>query len=487
MLRGGIEMSVDDRGTHQPEGFERAERARRRPPGRHRRGTAGMSTALEEGEPLFTYEVDLDVPLGRSQAAPLPAREPADPPPTLTYDPASPGLVTPEVRLESVLRPMIEEVLVLPEEPSAATLPATSLPTPVVAAPAPVVSAPAEPVAVATAEAPAPAEPRPGLVASFRRWWRDEANARAAQKRAFATAEAIMRAQAAQDPENPLPKSPTAESYAQAIRGVMTLTDERFQNLALRSDRLEDELRALARATHELRGLLSLGGLEGVGPAAASAIGTLEQRFDTLLVRLAEEISSRADESDRRLAQQVALQSAELATLLESAVERIRAAIPEAFGVVRAQIPQEMARVRETIPAEFQRVRDAIPGELERIRADHRYELEQLRATIPSGFEQIRATIPTELAKIVPDQVERVREANADEFERLRSMLPEELEKVRLSIPTEVDRVRATIPEALEKVRGDIAQLTVVLHEVIAQMATITSAASGQGERSEPR
>jgi hypothetical protein len=353
--------------------------------------------------------------------------------------------------------------------------------TPVTLAPAPVVAT-AEPVAAEAASGP-----RPGLTASFRRWWRDEANARAAQKRAFATAEAILRAQAVQDPESPLPKSPSPESYAQAIRGVMTLTEERFQNLALRSDRLEDEVRAISRAMHELRGVLALGGLEGVGPAAASAIGTLEQRFDTLLARLVEEHSSRADESDRRLAQQVALQSAELATLLESAVERIRAAIPEAFGVVRAQIPQEMARVREAIPAEFQRVRDSIPGELERIRADHRYELEQLRATIPNGFEQIRAAIPTELAKVVPDQVERVREANADEFERLRSMLPEELEKVRLTIPMEVDRLRASIPEALEKVRGDIAQLTVVLHEVIAQMATITSAASGQGERSEPR
>jgi len=136
---------------------------------------------------------------------------------------------------------------------------------------------------------------------------------------------------------------------------------------------------------NELRGLLFLGGFEGVGPAAASAIGTLEQRFDALLLGLSDELSRRAEESDRRLGEQITMQSAELATLLESAVERIRALIPEAFETVRAAIPQEMARVRELIPQEFRRVADAIPGEMERIRAEHRQELDRIRAAIPGS------------------------------------------------------------------------------------------------------
>jgi hypothetical protein len=325
------------------------------------------------------------------------------------------------------------------------------------------------------------------MVESFRRWWRQEALARAAQKRAFATAEAIIRAQAAQEPTNLLEKSPTPESYAQALRGVMSLTEERFQSLGLRSDRLEDELRAISRGMNELRGVLVLGGLEGVGPAAASAIGTLEQRFDALLLGLTEELGRRSEEANQRLAQQLTLQGAELASLLESAVQRIRAAIPEAFEVVRSEIPVEMAKVREAIPQEFGRVRDAIPGELEKIRAEHVRELERLRAAIPAGFEQMAALVPDELGRLVPDQIDRVRQANAEDFERIREQIPEELEKVRLTIPVEVERLRATIPEALAKVRGDVAELSVVLHEVIARMAAITSAGSAQGDRAEPR
>jgi len=95
--------------------------------------------------------------------------------------------------------------------------------------------------------------------------------------------------------------------------------------------------------------------------------------------------------------------------------------------------------------------------------------------------------IPAELAKIIPDQIDRVREANAQEFERIREQIPEELEKVRLTIPVEIERLRATVSKALGRVRGDVAELSVVLHEVIAQIVGITSAASGQGERPEPR
>ncbi len=462
-------MSVDDRGTHQPDDDEQPERAgarRLHGGGRHRRGRAAAASmvalepSFEDGEPLFTFESELDVPLEVQG----PGEAPAAAPRVLTYEPERAYRLAPEPVYDPVLRPVVEDLLDLSGRPLDAGPPAAI--------------APVEPTEVA---------PRTGMFKSFRRWWRDEAMARAAQKRAFATAEAIIRAQAVQETTGALEKSPTPASYAQAIRGVMSLTEERFQSLGLRSDRLQDELLAISRTMSELRGLLFLGGFEGVGPAAAAAIGTLEQRFDALLLGLSEELSRRADESDRRLAEQVTLQSAELATLLESAVERIRAAIPEGFEAVRAAIPQEMARVREVIPAGFQQVRDAIPAEMERIREEHRQELDRIRASIPVGFEQIRSSIPTELAKILPDQIDRVREANAEEFERIRAQIPDEVEKVRLTIPVEIERLRATIPEALGRVRGDVAELSVVLHEVIAQIAGITSAASGQGERAEPR
>jgi hypothetical protein len=457
LFREAIEMSVDDRGTHQPEEVERETRSggrRLHAGGRHRRGRAAavaLEQPLEGAEPLFTAGPSLDLVLPLA----------LEPPRVLTYEPRAARRPAPEPMYDPVLRPLVDDLIDLSGRPLDA--------------------------APATAPDSALQSPRPGLFGSFRRWWRDEAMARAAQKRAFAAAEAIIRAQVAQEATNPLEKSPTPESYAQAIRGVMSLTEERFQSLGLRSDRLQDELRAISRTMGELRGILVMGGLENVGPAAASALGTLQLRFDALLAALSEELSRRAAESDHRLAEQLTLQSAELATLLESAVERIRAAIPEAFETVRAAIPQEMARVREEIPREFQRVADSIPVQLERIREDHARELEHLREAIPEGFETVREIVPAELSRIVPEQVDRVREASAEEFERIRAQIPDEIEKVRLQVPMEIERLRATIPEALDRVRGDVAELSVVLHEVIAQFAAFTSAASGEGDGAEPR
>lgn len=102
-----------------------------------------------------------------------------------------------------------------------------------------------------------PRHRRKGMVRNFRDWWRQEALARAAQKRAFATSETILRSQAAQLASGSVRGATAPSMEVRAIRGVLELTEERFQALGVRSDRVQDELSAIARSLEEMGGQIS--------------------------------------------------------------------------------------------------------------------------------------------------------------------------------------------------------------------------------------
>jgi hypothetical protein len=207
--------------------------------------------------------------------------------------------------------------------------------------------------------APAMPEPRLGMLGSVRRWWRTGSRSRA---------------QAARDATPPLEEGPSPQTYAQAVRGVMTLTEERFQSLGLRSDRLQDELRAISRSMTELR--------------------------------------RRAEESDRRLSERLATQGAELASALEGAVERIRVLVPDALDRLEERLhamnERDLGRattsLRETTVAELEtfrrvasehldRVRWAIPAEVERARGASVEELVRIRTEIAALSRKVDEAI----------------------------------------------------------------------------------------------
>jgi hypothetical protein len=103
-----------------------------------------------------------------------------------------------------------------------------------------------------------PRHRRKGMVRNFRQWWRQESLARAAQKRAFAMAETILRSQAAQLASgSTTPSAPAPAMHAQSIRGVLELTEERFQALGVRSDRVQTELSGISRSLEEMRRQIS--------------------------------------------------------------------------------------------------------------------------------------------------------------------------------------------------------------------------------------
>jgi hypothetical protein len=77
-----------------------------------------------------------------------------------------------------------------------------------------------------------PRHRRKGMVRSFREWWRQESLARAAQKRAFAMAETILRTQAAQLASGSIRSAPS-------------------------SPPIQNELSAISRSLEEMRGQIS--------------------------------------------------------------------------------------------------------------------------------------------------------------------------------------------------------------------------------------
>jgi hypothetical protein len=349
---------------------------------------------------------------------------------------------------------------------SSAEVGATALPEPPprVIAPPPVFTPPETPQTPQTPPQPTaapaddPVEPPHGMFKSFRRWWHQEALARAAQKRALATAEAIIRAQAVRFASAPVNQAPPPELQVQSVHSVLALTDEHFQSLGLRSDRLHDELAGIRRTLNELRSLtLTDAPPERVAGAAVEAVGTLEERFDSLLIALSDEFHRRSDESERRISELLTIQNAELATLLESGVARLRDAIPQGFEEIKAVIPQEMALVRATIPAEFQRIRAVIPNEMERMREHQREELDQLRA-------------------MSQKQIESLRDSSIEEIDKIRSAIPDGFTEVKALLPFELQRaVREALPDGMDGAMDRMEQITAEkVEQLLAENRTMT-------------
>jgi len=258
-------------------------------------------------------------------------------------------LRTLQVGLRAVERARHRDVptdgLVVDLNAAEAGAPPLALPVAGDGSPTPDVSA--EPTAPVPIPEPAPAEPsrppvaetRHSMWASFRAWWRGEREARdrALRARAIAQEAERLRELSALQPA-------AAVENTQALRNVMTFTEERFQALGIRSDALHDELAGISRAIAELRDRPD-------GPLRIpEAADDLQERLDNLMLLLAEEFRRRSDELERSLSAQMTIQTAELATLLEDSVIRMRSLIPEEMGKAAEQISANLERAVAAMP-----------------------------------------------------------------------------------------------------------------------------------------
>ena len=256
-------------------------------------------------------------------------------------------LRTLQVGLRAVERARHRDVptdgLVVDLNAAEAGAPPLALPVAGDGSPTPDVSA--EPTAPVPIPEPAPAEPsrppvaetRHSMWASFRAWWREEREARERELRArsFAQEAERLRELRALQPA-------AAVENTQALRNVMTFTEERFQALGIRSDTLHDELVGIARAIAELR----VDGTVRIPDAADD----LQERLDHLMLLLAEEMRRRTEELERSLSAQMTIQTAELATLLEEALMRMRTLIPEEMGRAADQISERVEAAVAAMP-----------------------------------------------------------------------------------------------------------------------------------------
>lgn len=278
------------------------------------------------------------------------------------------------------------------------------------------------------------ARERRSRIRGIRAWWRQESLARAAEKRALANAEAVLRAQAIQSASAPVEKAPTTEEQAGSMRSLLTLNEERFQSLGLRSDRLRDELVGISTSISDLRGLVASGTDQvGTDVAAADLLGELQARFDSLLPTLSEELGRRSEESERRISLLLSAHAEELATHLELAVEDIVSGLPT-------------ARALGTLPAELDKVRSASDARLEIIETNATAKLERLRAEQREQFERIEGSTGEELSHIrqeIAGISESIRGALADMVPRAEAqhiVLPEASAPTTAHDPEMLDR-----------------------------------------------
>jgi hypothetical protein len=364
---------------------------------------------IEETTTVVDLTAGEQVPDEAAEHEPLFTREPLDPPAAATPAPAVPS--PPRVPSAS------------PAHEPPATLPELDAP----------------PIVIGEARE------RRSRIRGIWAWWRQESLARAAEKRALANAEAVLRAQAIQSASAPAEKAPTTEERAGSMRSLLSLNEERFQSLGLRSDRLRDELVGISTSIADLRGLIATGtGQVGTDVAAADLLGELQARFDSLLPTLSEEIGRRSEESERRISLLLSAHAEELATHLELAVEDIVSGLPTA-------LPEEMQRMRELIPEEMQRMRELIPEEMERLHKPDEGTIERALGTLPAELDKVRSASEARLEII---------ETNATaKLEWLRVEQHEQLERLEGLTGNELSHIREEIAGISESIRGALADM----------------------------
>jgi hypothetical protein len=267
-------------------------------------------------------------------------------------------------------------------------------------------------------------------VRGIRAWWHQESLARAAEKRALANAEAVLRAQAIQNASAPTQRVFSPEERASSMHSLMSLNEERFQALGLRSDRLRDELVGISNSIAGLHDLVTSRASRVDSEAATeNLLGELQGRFDSLLPALSEELGRRSEESDRRITLLLSAHAAELAEHLERAVERIGATL-------EATLPEEMQRMRELIPEEMQRIRTIATEGIERLRPGGE-AIERALETLPAEMEKVRSASEAQLVLMeakATARLERLRAEQNDRFDRIEGSSGDQLARIREEI-----------------------------------------------------
>ena len=317
-----------------------------------------------------------------------------------------------------------------------------------------------------------------------------------------------------------------------AIRGLLSHTDERFQSLQIRVTRMEGAIRQLAEATRDAVKHVSERAREMEGSAAAEEIA--RQRED--LARFSQRMGVGLNEMHRRIRTGVRaelervreevrgeLQRLEAAVSSESAFsaeaarelrEEIRSIVDgtaERTGVVLEGIHADLARrLTESMEALEERARDAesLVGRTEALRRDLVERLERLEAGLErqrermndyagqaaEGLAEVARRMQGEIATIAERAEEAERRAgerleavdaaiqesgrrSAEFADRVGQGLTEVTGRIRdgfqLMLDRSAEETRRSVGQAEETLRGEVARLQAQVEDVATRTGTV--------------
>lgn len=199
-------------------------------------------------------------------------------------------------------------------------------------------------------------------------------------------------------------------SKDQAIRGMLTHTDERFQSLAVRVASIEDNIAAMSQATRDLRdsiernGPTKPGGSAGEATAAAPPIGAEE--FREMLAPIAEQIRLENAEAADRTGERVAELEGHVKEGI-AAVGRLAEVVQDEVVRIDALAEREESEGTESQAPVTEAIGEAVNGGLARLATMMRSDNSKLADLVKSGPE---GSVDPALAQLLDARLGRMSE-----------------------------------------------------------------------------
>lgn len=267
-------------------------------------------------------------------------------------------------------------------------------------------------------------------------------------------------------------------SRDQAVRGLIATSDERFQQLSMRTERLEGELRRVADENGELRDLLAEGARSLSTIAQAPAIVGAEDLRDRL-TQVEAHISTTMQyiqERDRALMESIGSQVREHGELVTSETRRVVEGMQgyvtegvESIGRLAQRVEGHMERVTARDDQLADRISMQLSGTLgeqigmiyERLGMEAR-TLSDALASHQHWVGQLLDTRVMGLAQLVRSDSEKLRdrlvESAAAQDEHMGRLLDERLARVQQAVDTAVVDLRGAINGQLSTVGQQAAE-----------------------------
>jgi len=236
-----------------------------------------------------------------------------------------------------------------------------------------------------------------------------------------------------------------AMSKDESLRGVMELSDERFQNLSLRVSQIDDSLLAMSNATRELRSLV-------VSGAWNSRTGESDASTEALEAT-AVQLGARIDEIERHLAaafQNLAQRDAQLLTAVQDQVAGAAGAAGEGSSETTARLAALEAEIATGVGA-MNGLVESVRQEVTQLNSLASREIDidpaQISATLDDRLSRLAGLVRSDsraIAELVQSQTAAQATALAETLDQRLGRMSEIVSATTMAAVNEVAR---SVPE----------------------------------------